>query len=110
MNKTTNNAALLPIMGVVLVAFLVIGLAMPVLPLHVHNGLGLGAFAVGLVVGSQFAASLISRPWAGHYTDSRGAKRAVVAGLLVAAVSGVLYLTSLRFGSSPLLSITILLV
>ena len=32
-------AALLPIMGVVLVAFLVIGFAMPVLPLHVHFGL-----------------------------------------------------------------------
>jgi len=30
-------AALLPIMGVVFVAFLVIGIAMPVLPLHVHS-------------------------------------------------------------------------
>ena len=29
-------AALLPIMGIVFVAFLVIGLALPVLPLHVH--------------------------------------------------------------------------
>ena len=35
-------AVLLPIMGVVLVAFLVIGIAMPVLPLHVHDGLSLG--------------------------------------------------------------------
>ncbi|HKQ99803.1 MAG TPA: hypothetical protein VJT09_03970 [Pyrinomonadaceae bacterium] len=33
-------AALLPIMTAVFVAFLVIGLAMPVLPLHVHEGLG----------------------------------------------------------------------
>jgi len=31
-------ADLLPIMGVVFIAFLVIGLAMPVLPLHVHQG------------------------------------------------------------------------
>ena len=43
--------ALLPIMGVVLVAFLVIGLALPVLPLHVHQGLGLITFVVGLVTG-----------------------------------------------------------
>ena len=42
-------------------AFLVIGLALPVLPLHVHQGLGLGTFVVGLVAGSQFAASLVSR-------------------------------------------------
>jgi hypothetical protein len=72
-------ATLLPIMGVVFVAFLVIGIAMPVLPLHVHDGLGLSTFVVGLVAGSQFAASLISRPWAGHYSDTRGAKRGVIA-------------------------------
>jgi len=48
--------AVLPIMSVVLVAFLVIGVALPVLPLHVHQGLGLSTFVVGLVTGSQFAA------------------------------------------------------
>ena len=31
-------AALLPVMAAVFVAFLVTGLAMPVLPLHVHGG------------------------------------------------------------------------
>lgn len=101
---------LLPIMGVVFVAFLVIGVAMPVLPLHVHDGLGFGTFMVGLVAGSQFAASLISRPWAGHYSDSRGAKRAVVVGLLAASTSGLLYLLSLHFGSAPLIAVSILLV
>jgi MFS family permease len=100
---------LLPIMGMVFVAFLVIGVAMPVLPLHVHDGLGFGTFVVGLVAGSQFAASLISRPWAGHYSDSRGAKRAAVVGLLATTASGLLYLLSLRFGSSRLTSIAILL-
>ena len=44
----------------VLIGFLVIGLALPVLPLHVHQELGLGTFVVGLVTGSQFAASLVS--------------------------------------------------
>src|SRR5260370_22489501 len=88
-------AALLPIMAVVLVAFLIIGLALPVLPLHVHQGLGLGTFVVGLVTGSQFGASLISRVWSGHYADTRGAKRAVVLGLLTAAAAGLPYLFSL---------------
>jgi MFS family permease len=100
---------LLPIMGVVFVAFLVVGVAMPVLPLHVHSGLGFGTFVVGLVAGSQFAASLISRPWAGHYSDSRGAKRAVVVGLLTATASGLVYLLSLSFSSAPLTSASILL-
>jgi hypothetical protein len=55
---------LLPIMAAVSIAFLVIGLALPVLPLHVHRDLGLGTFAVGLVTGSQFVAALVSRVWA----------------------------------------------
>ena len=102
-------AALLPIVGVVFIAFLVIGLALPVLPLHVHQGLGLGAFVVGLVAGAQFGASLLSRFWAGHFADSRGAKRATVTGLLVAAVAGLLYLLSLCFISQPVTSVAILL-
>ena len=102
-------ATLVPIMAVVFTAFLTIGLAMPVLPLHVHQGLGLGTFVVGLVAGSQFAASLVSRLWAGRDSDSRGAKHAVVAGLLLGAVAGLLYLLSLRFVSQPETSVTILL-
>jgi hypothetical protein len=48
-------------MNTVFVAFLVIGMAMPVLPLHLHQGLGPGASVVGLVAGSQFAAAILSR-------------------------------------------------
>lgn len=103
-------AVLLPIMGVVFVAFLVIGCAMPVLPLHVHDGLGLGTFVVGLVAGAQFAAALLSRPWAGHYADHRGTKRAVIMGLVVASVAGLFYLLSLRFVGLPAISAAILLI
>lgn len=52
---------LMPIMGAVFVAFFVIGLALPVLPLHVHQELGFGTFTIGLVTGSRFAASLLAR-------------------------------------------------
>jgi MFS family permease len=101
--------ALLPIMAVVAIAFLIIGLALPVLPLHVNRGLGLSTFVVGLVTGSQFLASLISRVWAGWFADRRGAKRAVILGLLAAAVSGALYLASLGLTNTPRVSVTILL-
>lgn len=107
--QNRSISALVPIMAVVLVAFLVIGLALPVLPLHVRDGLGLNAFVVGLVTGSQFGASLISRVWAGHYADRSGPKQAVVAGLCMAAASGLLYLLSLHFAAAPSLSVTILL-
>lgn len=108
---TTSSvtSTLLPIMAVVFISFLIIGMALPVLPLHVHQGLGLSTFVVGLVAGSQFLASLISRVWSGHYSDTRGAKRAVVAGLLASVGGGLLYLLSLRFVAAPVFSASILL-
>jgi len=108
--QSRSMTAVLPIMGVVSLAFLVIGFALPVLPLHVHEDLGLSTFVVGLVTGSQFAASLISRVWSGRYADSRGAKRAVVFGLLTAVVGGLLYLVSLPLVGRPSLSVSVLLV
>jgi MFS family permease len=103
------TAALLPIMAVVLIAFLVVGLALPVLPLHVHRTLGFGTFVVGLVAGSQFAVSLLTRVWSGHFADSRGGKRTVLVGLAGATASGLLYLLSLALAATPVLSVTILL-
>lgn len=102
--------ALLPVMTVVFIGFLIIGFALPVLPLHVHDGLGLSTFVVGLITGSQFAASLFSRIWAGNFADTKGSKQAVVLGLLTAIASGALYLLSLQFAALPNASAAVLLV
>lgn len=107
--KASLIIKLLPIIGVVFIAYLIIGLAMSVLPLHVHEGLGFSTFVVGIVAGSQFVAALFSRPWAGFFADKQGAKRAVVFGLMIAVISGALYLVSLEFVGTPLTSIIILL-
>src|SRR5205807_8966160 len=108
-HQRRSSAALLPIMAAVFIAFIVIGLAIPVLPLHVHQGLGFGTFLVGLVAGSQFAAAILSRVWAGRDADARGAKHAVIAGLMIAAAAGLLYFLSLSFVTAPAISVGILL-
>jgi MFS family permease len=64
---------------------------------------------VGLVAGSQFAAALLSRFGSGHFADSRGPKRALVTGLAMATVAGLLYLFSLRFLDAPRSSIVVLI-
>jgi MFS family permease len=64
---------------------------------------------VGLVTGSQFLASLISRVWAGNFADTRGSKRAVVIGLVTGVASGLLYHVSLCFMAVPNVSVAILL-
>jgi MFS family permease len=107
--KQKSVGELLPIMAAVFIAFLVIGLALPVLPLHVHQGLGLDTFLVGLVAGSQFAAAILSRAWAGRQADTRGPKRAVVVGLVIGAGSGLLYLASLSLIARPIDSVGVLL-
>jgi MFS family permease len=103
------STTLLPIMGAVFVAFAVTGVAIPVLPLHVHQTLGFGTFLVGLVAGSQFAAAILSRVWAGRHSDRHGSKRAVVTGLVISAAAGLVYLLSLRFTASPTVSVSLLL-
>jgi MFS family permease len=108
-SRRYSLTALLPVMATVFIAFLIIGLALPVLPLHVHHGLGLSMLVVGLVTGSQFAAAIFSRVWAGNFADTRGAKQAVVIGLLTAIASGLFYLLSLAFTRTPVVSVSMLL-
>lgn len=100
---------LLPITLAVFVGFLAIGMQLPVLPLHLHQTLGMGTLVVGVVIGAQFMAALLSRAWAGNFADLRGAKRAVVAGFLFAASSGLAYLASLALVAAPATSVWLLL-
>lgn len=106
-----NNVfiTLLPVTLAVFIAFLTMGMQLPVLPLHLQQNLGMDTLAIGTVIGAQFIASLLTRSWAGNFADMRGAKRAVLAGLLVVASSGVIYLISLLFVDRPASSVAILL-
>ncbi|EMX5808133.1 arabinose transporter [Salmonella enterica] len=101
---------LLTLMLVVLTGFLIIGIALPVLPRYVHHQLGFGTFAVGLVTGAQFAASLITRFAAGRYADQFGGRRAIHLGLLLAIVGGLFYLISLPCTAQPIAAIVLLLI
>lgn len=97
-------------MAAVLAGFIVIGAALPVLPLHVNHDLGFGTFVVGLVAGAQFGASVVTRIWSGSHSDRNGGKRSVVLGLIAAAAAGLLYLLSLAYVGTPTLSVALLLV
>ncbi|MCP1575633.1 MFS family permease [Herbaspirillum rubrisubalbicans] len=100
---------LAPLTLAVFIAFLTIGLQLPVLPLHLKDALGMNATVVGVVVGAQFAAALLSRSWAGNYADLRGAKRAVLGGFVAASLSGLVYLASLAWLDHPAASVLVLL-
>lgn len=108
-NELGVVVVLAPLMTMVFFGFLVIGMAIPVLPLHVHDTLGFGPFVVGLVAGFQFAMALVSRICSGRVADARGAKTAVIVGLAAASAAGAVYLWSLPLLHAPALSVSVLL-
>ncbi|MGN8275777.1 MFS transporter [Pseudomonas sp. SMN5] len=91
------------------IAFLCIGLPIAVLPGYVHEQLGFSAVVAGLTIGSQYLATLLSRPMAGRLSDSVGTKRAIVYGLSGIVLSGLLTLLSTLLQSLPLTSLSILI-
>ena len=91
------------------IAFICIGLPIAVLPGYVHEQLGFSAVVAGLVIGSQYLATLLSRPMAGRMSDNVGTKRAIIYGLLGIFLSGLLTLLSTLLDSLPLLSLTVLI-
>lgn len=91
------------------IAFLCIGLPIAVLPGYVHEQLGFSAVVAGLTIGSQYLATLLSRPMAGRLSDSVGTKRAIVYGLSGIVLSGALTLISTLLQSFALPSLLILI-
>ncbi len=72
------------------VCYLSIGLPLAVLPPYVHLRMGYSAVLAGLVIGIQYIATLLSRPWAGRISDRAGAKVSVLWGMSACTASGAM--------------------
>jgi len=86
-------------------AYLMIGMQLAVLPPFVHDDLGLGAVIAGLVISTQYVATLLSRGFAGRTSDTAGPKRAAWIGLLACAVSGLLMTAAALLRAWPMASL-----
>ena len=91
---------ILPIVSLTFAGDFCVGMPLSVLPLYIHDNLGMGATLTGLAIGLTPIFALLSRPLAGRISDSSGPKLAVLLGLLAFALSGLLTLlgTSLELG------------
>ena len=92
------------------IGYLNIGIPLAVLPGYVHNHLGYGTVIAGLVISVQYLATLLSRPYASRFIDTRGSKRAVMIGLAGCGLSGVFMLLSSWLTSMPAWSLASLLI
>ena len=70
---------------------LAIGVPLPVLPQYVDGPLGYGPVVVGIVMGAQSAATLVTRAAAGRLSDRDNPRRAVLFGLGACSVAGLCY-------------------
>lgn len=107
LSSRTVLLRLLPLVWIVFFSALAIAVPLPVLALHVHETLGFSIATAGLAVGIQSFATLLTRQFAGSAVDRYGAKMAVIVGLPLAVVAGLLYLGSLQI-SAPLASLGVL--
>lgn len=88
--------------------YLAVGLPLPVLPLFIHDKLCFSTLIVGLAIGIQFLATVLTRGYAGRVTDQHGGKRSALQGAAISAFAGLLYLVASLPGLSPGLSLALL--
>ena len=102
------TAQILPAVFFTFVSYLSVGIPLAVLPLFVHMNLGYGTVLAGLVISAQYVATILSRPNAGRMTDTRGARRTVIYGMLACALSGAATFAAAFFHAQPPLCLGLL--
>src|ERR1051326_8418906 len=88
------------IVGAAFIGMLGFGAVIPVLPVYLHEQVGASTFVTGLLIGLSSGFALVGRLFAGKTADRRGRRIALLIGMALCIMAGILYLPV--FGLSAL--------
>ena len=100
---------ILPAVSFSFVCYLTIGIPLAVLPTYAHLQLGYGTVLAGLVISTQYVATVLSRPRTGRLIDHLGPKPVVIYGLFACAASGLCNFLASFFTPSPAIALSLIL-
>lgn len=106
---TARVIDILPAVSFTFVCYLSVGIPLAILPTFVHLRLGYGTFLAGLVISTQYIATVLSRPRGGRTVDVVGPKRTVIYGMFACAASGLATLLAGLFQRHPMVCLGLIL-
>lgn len=109
LSASSNTLQIITVVFFTFISFFCVGLPIAVLPGYVHDDMGYGSVMAGIVISTQYLATLLSRPMSGSLADRLGAKRAVMYGMACCGLSGVLTFLSTSLAQFPMTSLLLLL-
>jgi MFS family permease len=107
--KSSTNI-LYPLITSVFAVYLTMGISLGVLPGFIKNNLQFGNLAIGITIGLQSLAALLTRAYAGKITDTLGAKMSNHRGIFLIFIAGLVYIFAAFSDGSPILALSLLII
>ena len=100
---------LTPIVASVFAVYLTIGITLGILPSFIQHNLAFGNLTVGITIGLQSLATLLTRAWSGRTTDTKGPHTSRRTGVILVLAAGLVYMLASASSPRPGLSLALIL-